>query len=148
MRLAIASGIADLAIVLGDQDQHAIVDGIGALVTGIALRTLLAASDLPGLGHPHRIVLDDLGLGGRHDQDHKLRSLAHLERGQFRFESRLLGCRQGSGQIGHACRQRRHSDQRLGCRAACQQQGRTGREQQQPGPHDTQQTAARRSPAI
>ena len=62
---AVADLDAQLAVVLGDDQQRAVVD--------------LLAPDLPGLRDPDRILLDRLGLGGRHDQHRDLAALPRLE---------------------------------------------------------------------
>ena len=62
---AVADLDAQLAVVLGDHQQRAVVD--------------LLAPDLPGLGDADRELLDRLGLRGRHDQHRDLAALARLE---------------------------------------------------------------------
>ena len=62
---AVADLDAKLAVVLGDDQQRAVVD--------------LLAPDLPGFRDPDRILLDGLGLRRRHDQHRDLAALARLE---------------------------------------------------------------------
>ena len=54
-----------LAIVLGDDENGAVVD--------------LLAADLPGLRDPERILLDGFRLGRRHDQHRDLAAFSGLE---------------------------------------------------------------------
>ena len=74
------------SIVLGDQEQHAIVH--------------VLAAGFPGLGHPQRILLDALGRGAGNDKDGKLAALAFLEVAQLLFQSGPLLGGQRRGQVG------------------------------------------------
>ena len=56
---------AEMAVVLGDDDQRAVVD--------------LLAADLPGFRHPQRELLDRLAIRRRYDQHRDLAALPRLE---------------------------------------------------------------------
>ena len=62
---AIADLDAQAAVVLGDDEQRAVVD--------------LLAADLPGFRDPQRILLDGLAVGRRHDQHRDLAAFSRLE---------------------------------------------------------------------
>src|SRR4029077_2093759 len=62
---SIADLDAQAAVVLGDDEQRAVID--------------LLAADLPGLRHPQRKLLDRLTVRGRHDQHRDLAALAGLQ---------------------------------------------------------------------
>ena len=83
--------IADLdphsPIVPGNEQERAVVDAL--------------APQLPSLGDPNRVLLDRLGLGGRHDQNGNLAALARLEGSEPLFQCLFLICTQCTGLISH-----------------------------------------------
>ena len=95
---------AQRAILQRHQQQHAVVG--------------LVAPELPGVDHADRILLDGLGLRGRHDQHRDLRALALLERRELAFQLGLLAGRQRAGEIGDPRLQRRYRLQRPAASAA------------------------------
>ena len=93
---------AQMPVILGDDEQRAIVD--------------LLAPDLPGLGNADRELLDGFLARGRHDQDRDLAALARFQILQPIIQRGDVGCRQRSGLVDDAPGERRHRD--LGpCRA-------------------------------
>ena len=93
---AVADLDAQMAVVLGDDQQRAVVD--------------LLAADLPGFRDPDRKLLDALGLRRRHDQHRDLAALARLEILQGLRQRGDVAAGQRPGLIDHAPRQRRHRD--------------------------------------
>ncbi len=89
-----------LLVVLGDEEQRAVVPAL--------------AADLPFLGDPDRIGLDRLGLRRRHDQHRELIGRAGLPVGELRFERLLLRGRQRLREIGDVSAQRRDRQQAVG----------------------------------
>jgi hypothetical protein len=72
-----AAGLdADLALLLGDHEEHAVVDAL--------------AAQLPSVGHAQREVLDRLGAEGRHHEHRHLRALGLLEGAQLLLDALLL----------------------------------------------------------
>ena len=96
---AVAVLDAQRVIVLGQDQQRAVID--------------LLAPELPGVDDADRILLDLLGLRGRHQQHRDLRALARLEVRQLLLELGLLRGSQRSGQIGDARLELRDRLQRL-----------------------------------
>ena len=94
---AIADLDAQMAVVLGDDEQCAVVD--------------LLAADLPGFRHPKRERLDRLAVGRRHDQHRDLAALAGLEILQRLRQRGDIAARQRPGLVDHAPGERRHRDQ-------------------------------------
>ena len=90
---------AQRAIVLGDDQDRAVVDSL--------------AADLPGFGEPHAELRDVFGLGRRQDQHRDLRALARLERGELFFERRLLRGGERAREIGDARLERRQRHLRV-----------------------------------
>ena len=90
---------AQFAIVLGDQQQDAVID---LLATG------LRAAELPGFDHFQAVFLDGLRLGRGHDQHGHLRAFALLDRRQLRLDlSALIGIERTGG-VGHPRHQLGH----------------------------------------
>ncbi|AZK87660.1 hypothetical protein BO993_12150 [Xanthomonas oryzae pv. oryzae] len=108
---------AHAAVVLGHQQQHAVVHAL--------------AADLPLVEHALGVLLDRFGLRGRHDQDLQLRALALLQGQRLLFELLDLPRIQRAGDIDDRRPQRRDGGQLLR-----QQRGR--QQQQRHHPHDFQ----------
>ncbi len=81
-------------VILGDDQQHAVVD--------------LLPSQLPLLHHPHRVLLDRLGLGGGDQQQRDLAPLALFESTQPLLDGALLFRGQGGGLVDDRCGQGRY----------------------------------------
>ncbi len=99
---------AHLAVVLGDQHEHAVVD---------RLPIDLSAAEPPGFGDADRVLLDRLRRGRADHQDRDLRALARLDRCEALLEFGALGRVQRAGQIGDARRQRGHVRKALRARS-------------------------------
>ena len=91
---AVADLDAQLAVVLGDDEQRAVV--------------LALAADLPRVGDADRVRLDRLGLRRRHDQHRELVAGLLLPRRELRVERLRVRRRQRAGEVGDARVQRRH----------------------------------------
>ena len=85
---------ADLAVVLGHHQQHAVADAL--------------AADLPGVAHAVGVAGDVLRLRGRHHQHRDLRALGLLKRGQLVFQPLELDGVERAGLVDDARRQRRN----------------------------------------
>ena len=92
----------DLPVVLGDDEQHAVV--------------LPLAADLPLLRDTQRVGLDRFRLRGRHDEHHQLVRRAGFPVGELGFERRDLRRRQGLRLVGDVRRQRRDRQQAVRAR--------------------------------
>ncbi len=103
---------AQAAVVLGDDEQRAVVD--------------LLAADLPGLRDAKRILLDGLAVGRRHDQHRDLAALSGLQVLQRLRQRGDVASRERAGLIDDASRQRRHRDERQGRTGPAQQQRKKG----------------------
>ena len=117
---AVADLDPQVAIVLGNDQQRAVIH---------LLPIDRLAAELPRVRDPERVLLDVLGLGGRHDQHRELRALGGLERRELLLERRLLLRGQRAGEIGDARGQLRDRLQAArgrrdlrGCREAHSQQ--------------------------
>ncbi len=123
---AVADLDAHLAVVQRDQQQHAVID--------------LAAAELPLVDDADRILLDDLGLRRRHDQDHDLAALRLLERRELGFERGRLVRRQRAGEVGDPRRELGNGDEALlreRRRRDCRQQPQHSGEKPQASPRQT-----------
>ena len=87
---------ADRAVVLGDDEDRAIVD--------------LLPADFPLLAYAQGVLLDRFRRGRGHDQHRELRALARLELLQHALEPRLLLPGQGAGEVGDTRGERRDRD--------------------------------------
>src|SRR5450755_4509185 len=103
---------AKLAVVLGDDKQRAVVD--------------LLATDLPGFRDPQRILLDGLGLSGRHDQHRDLAAFPRLEIPQRLVQRGDFVAGKRPGPIDDPPDQRRHRDVGKGRKGPAQHQCKKG----------------------
>ena len=103
---------AQPAIVLGDDEQRAVVD--------------LLAADLPGLRDAKRILLDGLAVGRRHDQHRDLAALSRLQIPQRLRQRCDVAGRERAGLVDDASAQRRHRDERQRRTSPAQQQRKNG----------------------
>ncbi|ATB57425.1 hypothetical protein CKU38_00893 [Xanthomonas citri pv. fuscans] len=108
---------ADATVVLGHQQQHAVVHAL--------------AADLPLVEHALGVLLDRFRLRGRHDQDLQLRALALLQGQRLLLELLDLPRIQGAGDVDHRRAQRRDGSQLL-------RQQRRRQQQQRHHPHHSQ----------
>ena len=98
---AVADFDAQMAVVLGDHHERAVVNFL--------------TSDFPGVRHPDRILLDRLGLRGRHDQYRDLAALAPLQIPQRLRQRGNIAARERRGLVDDLRREWRHRDIAVGC---------------------------------
>jgi len=111
---------ADAMIVLGDEQQRAIIDLLAAHD---------AATELPLLDHADRVLRDVLRAGRRYHEYRELRALRRLEGGELLLESGLLAGGKRPGEVGNARGERRHRLQ-AGQRSLCRGTPAQGQQQQ------------------
>ena len=107
---------AEMAVVLGNDDQRTVID--------------LLAADLPGFGHPQRELLDRLAIRGRNDQYRDLAALPGLEIPQGLVQRGDVAAAERAGLVDDAPHQRRYRDIGQSRSKACRQ-GRENPAQQQ-----------------
>src|SRR5437667_1677207 len=107
---------AQLAIVLGDDEDDAVVDA--------------RAADFPRVGDADRVLLDGLGRSRRQHQHRDLAAFSALELAKSPLEILLLRSGERAGEIGHARLERRHRD--LGAGGGEAREENAGREEAEP----------------
>ena len=100
---------AHLALVLGDDHQHAVAHRL--------------APDLPGIADAVGVAGDVLRRGAGHHQHHHLRALLGLDGGELGFQRLLLLDVQGGGLVDHPRRELRHRREALRQRRGRHQHG-------------------------
>ena len=120
---------AELAVVLGDDEDDAVVDA--------------RAADFPGVGDADRVLLDGFRRSRRQHQHRDLAAFAALEDGEPRLEILKLLRRERAGEIADVRPERRH--RHLGARGAQTREDNAGRDEAEPAPeHGTTASPARR----